>query len=170
MTPLMLQEELVKEIKSLLSGYLYKKPPKQDESEEWEDEEEKEVERVPMNVYSQNLPVNPINDDSDPVPYIIVRLNSGEDKGVRDSNNVVKLVIIIATWDDALDAQGYRDVMNIIQKIYHRFQTNPNLNGVGAYAGEFDWAMQEDNYYPYSFGACSLRFHISAIRREDPFA
>lgn len=155
MTPLMLQDELVEEIKHLLSNYLYKTP---------------EGKRVSMNVYSQSLPVNETDDDADPIPYIIVRLNSGEDKGTKDSFNTVKMVIIIATWDDSLNTQGYRDVMNIIQKIYHRFQTNPNLNGKGAYAGEFDWAIQEDNYYPYSFGACSLSFHIAAIRREDPLA
>lgn len=155
MTPLDLQDELVEELKRLLSGYLYKTPA---------------GERVPMHVYAQNIPVNETDDDEDHVPYIIVRLISGKDDGTMDSFNTVKLVVIIATWDDALDSQGHRDVMNIIQKVYQRFQTNPNLNGKAAYSGAFNWAMQEDDYYPYYFGACSLDFHIAAIRREDPFA
>ena len=155
MTPLDLQNELVEELKRLLSDYLYKAPS---------------GERVPINVYPQSIPINETDDEEDPIPYIIVRLNSGNDDGTRDSNNTVKLVIIIGLWDDALDAQGHRDVANIIQKIYHRFQTNPNLNGKAVYSGAFDWALQEDNYYPYSFGACSLSFHIAAIRREDEYS
>ena len=154
MTPLMLQDELVEELKRLLSDYLYKTQL---------------GERVPINVYAQNLPVNETDDEDDPVPYIIVRLNSGKDEGMRDSFNAVKLVIIIGVWDGSKEAQGHRDVSNIIQKIYERFQTNPNLNGKAAYDGDFNWALQEDNYYPYSFGACSLGFRIAAIRREDEF-
>lgn len=155
MTPLDLQDELVVELKRLFSDYLYKNPA---------------GERVPINVYKQNIPVNETDDETDPIPYIIVRLNNGRDDGKKDSFNTVKLVVIIATFDDALDSQGYRDVLNIIQKIYQRFQTNPNLNGKAAYSGEFNWVLQDDNYYPYAFGACSLEFCIAAIRREDPFA
>ena len=155
MTPLDLQDELMEEMKRLFSDHLYKAPT---------------GERVPINVYPQNIPVNETDDDEDPIPYIIVRLNNGDDNGNRDSNNTVKLVIIIGIWDDALDNQGHRDVLNIIQKVYKRFHTNPNLNNKAVYAGEFNWALQEDTYYPYSFGACSLSFHIPAIRREDPFA
>lgn len=170
MTPLMLQDELVEEIKRLLSEHLYKKPPTIEDMEDAEEGTEVEAKRVPMNVFSQNLPINETDNDADPIPYIIVRLNSGEDESTRESNNVVKLVVIIATWDDALENQGYRDVLNIIQKIYHRFETNPNLNGVGVFSGKFKWAIQDDNYYPYNFGACELNFHISAVRREDPYA
>lgn len=155
MTPLELQDELVAEMPKILDGYLYHTPAGK---------------RVPINVFPQSLPVNETDDEDDPIPYIIVRLNNGEDKGGRDSNNTVKLVIIIGIYDHGREAQGHRDVMNIIQKVYQRFHENPNLNGKAVYAGEFDWAMQEDTYYPYSFGACSLSFNIAAIRREDPFA
>ena len=155
MTPLELQDELVAEMKKIFAGNLYQTPA---------------GDRVPLNVFPQSIPVNESDEDDDPIPYIIVRLNSGEDKGGRDSNNTVKLVIIIGIYDHGREAQGHRDVMNIIQKVYQRFHVDPNLNGKAVYTGEFDWAMQEDTYYPYSFGACSLSFDIAAIRREDPFA
>lgn len=155
MTPLELQDELVAEMQKIFAGNKYQTPA---------------GERVPINVFAQSIPVNESDEDDDPIPYIIIRLNSGEDKGGRDSNNTVKLVVIIGIYDHEREAQGHRDVMNIIQKVYQRFHEDPNLNGKAVYAGEFDWAMQEDTYYPYSFGACSLSFHIAAIRREDPFA
>lgn len=155
MTPTMLQDELVEEMKRLFQDYLYKQPG---------------GERVPIKVFPQNIPVNETDEEDDPIPYIIVRLNSGKDDGSRDSFNTVRLVIIIGIWDDELGVQGHRDVLNIIQKVYERFQTNPNLNNKAVHDGEFNWALQEDGYYPYFFGACSLNFNIAAIRREDPFA
>lgn len=155
MTPLELQSELADEVGRILEGYTYKTPTR---------------ERIPMRVFEQSLPKNETDDEEDPIPYVIVRLNSGEDEGTRDSFNTVSLVAIIGTWDDSREAQGYRDVMNIIQKIYQRFHENPDLNRKAVYAGDFKWAVQEDNYYPYSFGACSMKFHIAAVRREDDFA
>lgn len=155
-TPIVLQDELVEELKRLFKDYLYKKPETK--------------KRVPISVYSQNIPVNETDDEENPVPYIIVRLNSGNDAGTRDSNHTVKLVVIVGVWDDGKESQGHREVLNIISKIYERFQKTPNLNGKAVYSGEFNWALQEDGYYPYFFGACSLDFHIAAIRREDKFA
>lgn len=154
-TPIMLQDELVEELKRLFKDHLYKRPGT--------------AERVPINVFPQNIPVNETDDEDDPIPYIIVRLNSGKDAGTRDSFHTVKLVIIIGIWDDALDAQGHRDVLNIIHKIYERFQTKPNLSNKAVFDGEFNWVLQEDGYYPYHFGACALNFHIAALRREDEF-
>lgn len=153
MTPLMLQDLLAEEIKDILKDYLYKTPA---------------GERVPMNVFTQNIPVNQDDEDEDPIPYVIIRLNSGEDSGEGDSFNTVNLVIIVGIWDDSSEAQGHRDVLNVFQKVYERFHKNPSLKNQAVYIGKFDWALQEDTYYPYSFGACSLSFHIAAIRREDP--
>lgn len=167
MTPLELQDELVGEMSRILDGYTYKTPG---------------GERIPIHVFAQNIPMKEVHNEyddeadigdaleDDSIPYIIVRLISGEDDGTRESVNTVSIVAIVGIWDDALDAQGHRDVMNIIQKIYQRFHENPDLNRKAAYAGGFKWAMQDDTYYPYSFGACHMKFHIAAVRREDYFA
>lgn len=156
MTPLDLQDELCAEIEKILHGYLYRTPT---------------GERVPMHIYSQNIPITDEDeDDTELIPYVIVRLNSGDDDGKKDSVNLVNVVFIVGVMDDKYEQQGYRDCMNVYQKIYQRFQQNPNLNGKAVFNGEFHWANQEDGYYPYFFGACSLSFKIPAIRREDPLA
>lgn len=154
MTPLDLQDELCKEVEKILHGYLYRTPMN---------------ERVPIHIYPQNIPVND-DDDEEIIPYVIVRLNSGDDDGAKDSDNIVHMVFIVGVMDDKPDQQGYRDCMNIYQKIYQRFQQNPNLNGKAVFTGDFHWANQEDDYFPYFFGACTLSFKIPAIRREDPLA
>lgn len=173
MTPLELQDELVNEIGRVMDGCAYKEP---------------NGNRIPINVFAQKLPkisagsgrftgetddeggLDEVDDDYDPVPYVIVRLNSGEDDGGRESFNTVSVVLVVGMWDEALDSQGHRDVMNVIQKIYQRFHENPNLNSNAVYAGGFSWVLEDDEYFPYSFGACQMKFQIAAVRREDYFA
>ncbi len=155
MTPIELQDALVDEVRHILDGCLYKTP---------------EGEDVPINVFPQNLPMNETDDENDPVPYIIVRLSDGEDAGDRESFHVTSVVMIVAVWDNTHQAQGHRDAMNIIQKIYQRFHRNPDLERKATYAGKFRWAILEDSYYPYSFAACHMQFFTAAIRREDEFA
>ena len=155
MTPLMLQDDLVEEIKILTAGSLFPNP---------------KGERVPINVFPQNIPVEESEEDDDPVPYIIVRLSNGEDSGQGDSNNIVKVVIIAGLCDFSKDAQGHRGLLNIFSTIYERFKKNPCLNNKFVHTGHFKWAVQDDGYYPYYFGAIEMDFNIPAIRREDKFA
>ena len=200
MTPEMFQDALCEEIRNLLKGRKYKKPPKEPEepdfdeelyedpdddseenSEENPDEEPEgssepelvvpEPELVEMTVYPQNIPV-PLSGDEDenPVPYIIVRLNTGMDGNAPGSEYIMKVVVIMGIWDDDRSAQGHRELLNIINLVYSRFMKNPCLAGQYVYKGEFKWDIQEDGYYPYYFGAFEMNFAIPAIRREDPFA
>lgn len=173
MTPTNLQDDLVEELKRIFEPFAYKAPCDiEDEPEETvrETAGQPRYKRVPLNVYPQSLPVQESDEDADPVPYLIVRLSGGSDPGGESSVNTVKLVIIIGIWDDDLSNQGHRDVLNIIQKIYERFSKDPCLNRRAAYTGDWNWALQEDGYFPYHFGACSMSFNIAAIRKEDPLA
>lgn len=155
MTPVMLQEALMRESKKILKDMDFKTPLGK---------------RVPMNVYAQNIPIAETDDDVDPVPYLIVRLSSGNDDGTRDSFYNIRVILIVGIWDDDLESQGHRDILSVIDKIFSRFATNPVLEKQYVFTGNFHWATQEDNYYPYYFGACNLDFNIPAVRREDPYA
>lgn len=126
--------------------------------------------RRPLRIFPQDVPINETDDDFDPAPYIIVRLKSGVDDGTADAFNTVTVIFIIAIWDDDNDSQGFRDVLDIIQKIYIRFHKDPMLNNQFMYAGNYQWALQEDNYWPYFFGACTLSFNVPSIRRENDYA
>lgn len=79
MTPLELQDELVDEVGRILDGYAYKSPGGN---------------RIPINVFAQNIPMNETDDEADPIPYAIVRLSGGEDGGSRDSFNLSQVVHI----------------------------------------------------------------------------
>lgn len=173
MTAINLQDDLVEELRRLFEPFLYKAPPDISELEEPESGDGntgQAIRRVPLRIYPQDLPVQLSEEEQDPVPYIIVRINGGADPGGESSFHTVKLVLVIGIWDDDRNNQGHKDVLNIIQKIYERFSKNPCLNSRSVYTGQFDWALQEDSCFPYYFGACSMSFYISAIRREDPLA
>ena len=79
MTPLDLQDELAKVIEELFSGYDYRLPGGG---------------RSKLNIFTQHIPINQTDDEEEPVPYIIVRLSSGDDDGTRDSYNTVRVLII----------------------------------------------------------------------------
>lgn len=191
MTPEMFQDALCEEIRNLLKDRKYKKPPKEPEEPEFEEElyeeleenpdeepeeepemvEEPKPELVKMTVYPQNIPVPlSVEEDENPVPYIIVRLNTGTDANVHDSKYIMQVVVIMGIWEDDRNAQGHRELLNIINLVYERFKKNPCLDGKYVYDGEFEWDIQEDGYYPYYFGAFKMNFAIPAIRREDPLA
>ena len=157
MTPLELIDALAEELEELFKDWRYKC---------------KKGDLIPINIYKQDLPKLDIDYSQDemPVPYLIVRLIRGNDTGERNSNYVVSVCIIAAVWDGDNDSRGYRDLQNILQEIYLRFQKDNNLRNKAAYTGEWNWVAQEDNYYPYFIGACNLDFRISAVRKEDPFA
>lgn len=140
------------------------------EGESPHDKESDYVKRRPLRIFAQDVPINETDDNFDPAPYVIVRAKSGDDDGTADGVNTVQVIFIIAIWDDDNNSQGYRDVLDIIQKIYIRFHKEPMLNNQFMYAGNYHWALQEDNYWPYFFGACTLSFNIPSIRRENEFA
>ena len=181
MTPEMLQDALCMEIRKLLSERKFKKPPKELEEPDleslYEDFEENfqgdievkepELELVPIAVYPQNIPVQLSSEEDNPVPYILVRLNGGIDENTYDSKYIVNVVGIIGIWDDERDAQGHRELLNIINLVYARCKKNPCLDGRYSYDGGFRWMIQEEDCYPYYFGAFEMNFAIPAIRRED---
>lgn len=169
MTPLMVQQALIDELKEMFKGYEYKNA---------------KGEMVPLNVYMQDTPVQKYvtpeyNEESEtvdtyeedeesevPVPYIIVRLKSGGHTGNYEDPNVINIVLIVCIWDDGLENEGHVSVMNILQKIYERFAKNSDLRRIAVFNGQWVWARQEDDYYPFFIGSSSLSFNIPYIRKE----
>ena len=154
MVPEMLQDALVKELKTIFAEDRFKAPS---------------GEVVPINVFPQSLPIIESDEDDDPAPYIIVRIIKGTDSGESDSVHNVEMLFVIGMYDMDLQAQGHKDVQHVINTIYRRFKTNPVLANQYCQVGLIEWDIQDDSYYPYYFGALKTSFNIPAIRREDNF-
>lgn len=121
--------------------------------------------------YQQQLPV--ITEDEDDVsaffPYCIIRLLDGE---TQDDNDcwLVKTNILIGCYDEANDTNGHLDVLETIQRITDRFAKKPLLSKKYMAQQHVQWALQDEDTYPYYFGGIELSFYLPKIGREDDYA
>lgn len=141
-----------------------------------------------IHVYEQSLPIPEADDIPDtvtdleleegtynaqakemPFPYILVRVQEGIIEKI-DGDQAVDVNLLIGVYNHDRRNQGHKDVMNIIQKIYERFAKNAILANRYECVMPMEWALQEEESYPYFFGGMALRFETASIRREDPYA
>jgi hypothetical protein len=150
----MLQEEIVKELEAIFRGDLFKNSL---------------GEYVKLNVYEQQLPIREDEDSPDPMPYIIVRLETGSTKSGTDPQEVL-VTLLFGYFDDSPENNGHKGVLGMIQKVHERFEKQPMLANQFMFQDPFDWALQDEESFPYFFGAASMTFKTAAIRKEDKFA
>ena len=96
MTAQILQEELVKEIGIIFKDDLFK-----DSAGEY----------IKMNVYEQNLPIRQDEDAPDPMPHVIVRLETGQDNGGVEPQEVF-VILRIGYFDDDAENNGHHGNRN----------------------------------------------------------
>ena len=143
---------------------------------------------APLNIFKQSLPIPTVKDipdtvtdeeleegiydaqaNEDPYPYIIVRVEQGTITEI-DQEQTVIVNLIIGVIDRDYNNQGHKDVLNIIQKIYERFAKNAILAAKYECVMPIEWALQDEESFPYFFGGMALKFNTIPIRREDPYA
>lgn len=123
-----------------------------------------------LNVYAQDLPETQTDDEdgSTPTPYCIVKLVDGSAGG---KSNAVRVVLVFCTRDTSVTRQGHRDLLTMIFRVYERFAKNPYIGNFSFdidAEGAFEWAVQDEDTYPYNIAACKLTFNCPAILKEDP--
>jgi hypothetical protein len=102
MTPLALQEFLITEISTVLDGIKLKNQAGELSS---------------VAVFSQYLPVDENGQTVEQAPYVRVILKFGKDPDEGGPYEWTVL-FVAGTYDNSADCQGYRDAVNILQKIY----------------------------------------------------
>lgn len=169
--PLFFQKALVEEIKIITEGMRFCSP--------------KGGERVAMNVYNQALPIpfkrTEIEYDNNTIdyqdgeeesifqcPWCIVKIDGGQIQGINEMQKI-DVGICFGIFDDSQENQGHMEILNLIQRVYERFAVNPILAGQYTCQGEFEWALQEEDTYPYFFGAIGTSFQFRGYRRENKF-
>lgn len=175
-TPFFLIRELVKEVECITADMLFMKPRKPDDP----------VEYIPMKVFGQALPIavkKPETEEmeetidyvdsqeEDPVyhcPWAVIRAGTGECKGVN-ANQTVHVAVGFGIYNDNTGNMGHQELLNLIQRVYERFAKNPLLAFSYTCACDFEWAIQEEDTYPYYFGAIGMSFEFPGIRRESLF-
>ena len=120
---------------------------------------------APLTFYPQNLPKRDADDDPDPVPYGIVRLDTGNIQSQTDAYKV-GVIILIGIFDDDLRNQGHRAVLEVLELMQQHYEETPLLSGNFVFEDPFNWVLQDEESYPYFFGAANLVFKVPAPRRK----
>ena len=123
--------------------------------------------------YAQFLP-KLVNDDDDPdqyFPYFIVRVDKGKTEN-DDSLWTVTADIIIGVHDADVKNNGHFTVLNAITRITKRFAEEATLGYAGRKAfrchSDMEWALQDEDTWPYFFGGVELKFDVPKPMRKEP--
>lgn len=145
-SPLMLQDFLVEEMKRLFDGFLLKNSKE---------------ELVPLNVYHQHVPLKKLPKDEE-FPYLRVYLLAGTDPGHEDPNQCT-IIFAPGVYDKGEDNQGYRSVLNIIWRIYEHLKRHVVFEGKCEVQPAMDWRLDPDDHYPYHFGELETTWNVGKI-------
>nr|WP_300826546.1 hypothetical protein [uncultured Schaedlerella sp.] len=122
-----------------------------------------------VQVYKQQLPVITTDeeDDSKFLPYAIVRLYSGKTED-DDTPWIVTADIHFGVYDPDASNQGHRHVMTMCQRLLDRYAAEPLLAKRYRAEQDMEWAIQDEDTYPYYFGGVRIKFNIPKIGRREP--
>ena len=173
-TPLLFQRALAREVEEIAKDMLFQVPQKGKGG----------IGEAHIQAYCQNLPIprrkaedgageyqdsiDYEDQEEDAVlkcPWAVVKIGGGEIKG-SNGEQMVKTAISFGIYNQSEENKGHEEVMNLIQRVYERFAKDPILDRQYIHKGDFEWALQEEDTYPYFFGAISMTFSFSGFRRE----
>lgn len=172
-TPLFFQEALVKEIKEITSDMRFHNPGGE--------------ELLQLSVFGQSLPIPEkkpscgqeeyqsidysVSETEDAVfhcPWCIVKLEGGSIPEINGFQHI-GVVIGFGIYNPDKDNKGHKELLNLFQRVYERFAKNPLLDRQYSCSGEFEWALQDEDTYPYYFGAITTTFKFMGYQREVKF-
>lgn len=162
MTAYDLQVALADEVERITKDMLFHTPAGEQES---------------LKAFLQCLPerqvglIGEAENEEDPYPYCIVRIDGGN---IADSllSQEVKVILIFGIYDNSPDRNGHQAILNIIQRIADHFTRDPLLDHKYRlnYEAGINWVMDDEEPYPYYFGAMNLAWDTAWLRREDNYA
>lgn len=169
--PVNLRKALQAEVEALTEGMTFRQP----DSEE----------RAAMKVFGQALPVPPrkagttteasidyVEEEQEDAifqcPWCMVKIDGGEANG-PNADVTVNVAVCFGIFDDSLDNDGSDDVLNLIEKVYQRFARDPVLAHQYICQQDFEWGLQDEDTWPYFFGAIGMSFSYMGIQRESKY-
>lgn len=123
-------------------------------------------EDVSPEIIEEGLAASELENPEDPFPYAIVRLTDGKIEQI-DANQTVTILIIFGVYDLSRNNQGHKDILHMIQKVEERFGKNAILADRYECVMPINWALQDEDSYPYFVGGLTLNFETLGMRRED---
>lgn len=123
---------------------------------------------IPVNVYTQNLPLKKEKGDESQYPYVLVCFDE-EEIASRESPLRVSVYFIVGILDREKDKQGFRDVLQIADVIYQRIFRKGIIADAFRPDFPFKIALQREDTYPYFFGGIESVWELPVIKEEEEF-
>ncbi len=122
-----------------------------------------------VNVYKQQLPVitSDEEDDSKFLPYAIIRLSDGKTED-DDTPWSVTADILFGVYDSDPSNQGHQHIMVMCQRVIDRYAAEPLLVKKFRAEQDIEWALNDEDTYPYYFGGVRIKFNVPKIGRREP--
>lgn len=122
-----------------------------------------------VNVYQQQLPVITSDEEDDSIflPYALIRLYGGKTED-DDAPWIVTADIHFGVYDADQSNQGHQHIMVMCQRVIDRYAAEPLLAKKYRAEPDIEWAVQDDDTYPYYFGGVRIKFSVPKIGRREP--
>ncbi len=123
-----------------------------------------------VKVYKQQLPViaSDEEDESQFLPYAIVKLSDGKTED-DDEPWTVTADILFGVYDPDKSNQGHQHIMVMCQRVIDRYAADSLLAGRYRAEQDMEWALQDEDTYPYYFGGVRIKFNVPKIGRREPY-
>lgn len=123
-----------------------------------------------INIFTFGIPVEKTKENKKKkFPYALIIPKEGNIEGGMEPQ-IINVQILIGVYDDDIENQGKRHVLNIIHDICERFQVNPVLKNQYYADEKITWVVDDEEEHPYHFGAVWLTFNTPSFRRENEYA
>lgn len=131
--------------------------------------------------YAHRLPITQSAED-DPAqyfPYFIVRIDNGKTADDDDCWHVAVNILLGVYESDIVPGTGgalerlsivpagHEQILIMIQRIVNRFVNDPGLGHMYRADQDIDWAVGDDDTYPFYFGAVGITFSTPKLGRRE---
>lgn len=123
-----------------------------------------------VSVFKNRLPIvtEDEDDESKFFPYAVVRLSEATTD--EEQPWIQKVYILLGVYDDSLMGEGYLHILTMMERITNRFIMEPLLDKKYRAQPQINTDIQDEDTYPYYFGAIEMSFKLPKIERRDEFS
>lgn len=127
-------------------------------------------EDVGVSVYKNRLPVitEDEDDESKYFPYAIARISDADTDEEQPWKQ--RVYVLLGVYDEDLMGEGYLHLLTMMERITDRYLTEPLLNHKYRAEPKMSTDIQDEDTYPYYFGAVEMTFNIPKVERRDDFS
>jgi hypothetical protein len=110
----------------------------------------------------------PLPGDITVYPAVIIRAKSGVSDFIQE---LVTVEVIIGTFDDGLDQQGYVDCLELTTRIKDRVMEQSVIRQRFGLRMPLDWQLHKhyerhENSFPYFFGEMQIQFRLPVMASQ----